>query len=67
MSNEVNKCVCCGAPAPLTWFCGCCTAAKEAAYAESRRLGETRWVDVMIRRDKALAEHRTKEHSEVEA
>lgn len=57
MPDTGNLCINCGAPAPYTWFCPECTKVKEAAYAESARLGED-YVDVIIRRDRALAEHK---------
>jgi hypothetical protein len=54
---EVNCCLVCGAPAPMAWFCECCTQAKEEAYRISRELGETTHAAVIERRDRALALH----------
>ena len=49
-------CICCQEPKqPHVWFCEKCTEVKEQAYAESRRLGEKTFEEVITRRDAALA------------
>jgi len=55
--DKVNKCILCGIPAPWTWFCECCTKAKEEAYAESRKLGHNNFNDVISHRDGYLQKH----------
>ena len=52
-----HKCVSCGKPAPYTWFCPCCTEAKEQAYKECREKGIDDWYEVIVYRDKALRKH----------
>lgn len=47
-------CIHCGQPSGWNWFCPACSEIKEAAYAESARLGETNWYDILARRDAAL-------------
>lgn len=51
---EEGKCINCGDPSGLCWFCPPCIKVKQKAYAESAELKEN-WVDVIIRRDAALA------------
>lgn len=57
-----SECIVCGAPAFGNWFCKCCHEVKEAAYAESRRLGELTHQEVLTRRDAALAKHKAECH-----
>jgi len=40
------------------WFCNRCTAAKERAYQECREAGLVRFEEVVLARDRALAEAR---------
>lgn len=52
-----HKCIVCGKAAPFTWFCSCCTLAKEKAYKECRELGISNFYEVLSYRDKALSKH----------
>lgn len=49
----MNKCIHCGADAPMTWFCIKCNTIKERSYAISKELNE-KWYDILLRRDKML-------------
>jgi len=53
-----GECVVCGKPAPYTWFCPCCTEAKEKAYKECEELKILNWIDVIIYLNKALTKHK---------
>jgi hypothetical protein len=51
-------CINCGSTErEWTWFCPSCTAVKEAAYAEARRLGLNDYMAIVSLRDQRLREH----------
>ena len=68
INAEGAKCYNCGSPRhPMLWFCGECIAAKEAAYAECRRLETNDYVSVMIKREEYLSKIRKEKNVDEEA
>mgnify|MGYP001568333932 CR=1 FL=1 len=60
----MNRCLACDGPAPHTWFCRCCMDAKEAGYAEARRLEITNYGEVIRLRETFLHQHKLDKHTD---
>lgn len=63
MNESDHKCILCESPAPWTWFCPCCTQAKEDSYKQSKEAGILTHVEVMQRREMALRKHKAEVHT----